>query len=69
MSLSLSHFPSDMMGRGGAKMLGNLDCDMSSAGFLFNSVELGALACIIAANGFVPRGSATEWCPPGAFPS
>lgn len=40
-------------------MLGNLDCDTSSAGFLFNKVELGALACIIAASGLVPRGRPT----------
>ena len=46
-----------------------LDCETSSAGFLFNRVECGTLACIIAANGLVPLGSATECGPPETAPS
>lgn len=69
MSLSASQFPSDIIERAGAKMFGNLDCATSSAGFLFNKVELGTLACIIAASGLVLLGRASECGIPVIIPS
>ena len=46
-----------------------LDCEISSAGFLFNRVEFGALACIIAASGFAPLRSPSDCGPGGITPS